>query len=65
VRFIQKEGTINPSADANWTFAPMPGTTVLFDTGPGGKGFLADVKGVKIEEAGEGENGFARYRISL
>ena len=57
--------SINPSADGNWGFAPMPGTTVIFETGPKGKEFAGDVKGVKIEPAGEGEGGFAKYRITL
>lgn len=65
VRYIVSQGTINPSADANWSFAPTPGTSVLFDTGPGGKRYLGDVKGVKIEAAGDGDDGFARYRIGL
>jgi len=65
VRFIVEQGTINPSADANWSFAPLPGTTVLFDTGPKAKDYIADVKGVKIEEAGAGPDGFERFRITL
>jgi 2',3'-cyclic-nucleotide 2'-phosphodiesterase/3'-nucleotidase len=65
VRFIVEQGTINPSADANWRFAPLPGTTVLFDTGPKAADYLADVKGVSIEPAGEGPDGFARFRIAL
>ncbi|MFD1694707.1 bifunctional 2',3'-cyclic-nucleotide 2'-phosphodiesterase/3'-nucleotidase [Roseibium aestuarii] len=65
VRYIVAEGTINPSADANWSFKPMEGTTVLFDTGPGGKDHAAKVEGVKIEPAGDGAEGFARYRITL
>ncbi|SMY06447.1 bifunctional 2',3'-cyclic-nucleotide 2'-phosphodiesterase/3'-nucleotidase [Flavimaricola marinus] len=65
VRYIVENGTINPAADANWTFAPLPGTTVLFDTGPGGAQYAASVPGVSIEEAGEGPDGFARFRITL
>ncbi|WP_432817312.1 bifunctional 2',3'-cyclic-nucleotide 2'-phosphodiesterase/3'-nucleotidase [Sulfitobacter sp. JB4-11] len=65
VRYIVEKGTISPRADANWTFKPMDGTTVLFDTGPAAKAYAADVPGVQIEEAGDGPDGFARFRISL
>ena len=65
VRYLVEQGTINPSADGNWHFAPLPGTSVLFDTGPKAVGYLADVKGVKIEPAGNGPDGFARFRIAL
>ncbi|MCB2104733.1 MAG: 5'-nucleotidase C-terminal domain-containing protein, partial [Rhodobacteraceae bacterium] len=65
VRYIHEQGMINPSADANWRFAPMPGTSVLFDTGPRAAGYIGDVKGVAIEAAGDGPDGFARFRITL
>ncbi|MBO6673686.1 MAG: bifunctional 2',3'-cyclic-nucleotide 2'-phosphodiesterase/3'-nucleotidase [Rhizobiales bacterium] len=65
VRYIVEQGTINPRADANWSFAPMPGTTVLFDTGPAAQAYADDVPGVSIEPAGDGPDGFARFRIAL
>ncbi|GAB4525617.1 MAG: bifunctional 2',3'-cyclic-nucleotide 2'-phosphodiesterase/3'-nucleotidase [Roseibium sp.] len=65
VRYIVEQGTINPSADANWKFRPIPETTVLFETGPGGTEHAASVEGVRIEPAGDGADGFARYRITL
>jgi 2',3'-cyclic-nucleotide 2'-phosphodiesterase/3'-nucleotidase len=65
VRYIVDKGTINPSADGNWQFAPAGGATVLFDTGPRGKEHLDDVKGMDITPAGDGPDGFARYRIKL
>lgn len=65
VRYIISEGTINPSADGNWSFAPLPGTSVVFETGAKAKDFIAEVTSLKIEPAGEGEAGFAKYRIIL
>ena len=65
VRYIVEQGTIQPRADANWTFAPLPGTSVLFDTGPAAAAYADDVPGVTIEPAGEGPDGFARFRIGL
>ena len=65
VRYIVEQGIIDPKADANWKFAPMPGTSVLFDTGPAAEKYIDDVKGVEIEAAGDGPDGFARFRIGL
>ncbi|MEP2717646.1 bifunctional 2',3'-cyclic-nucleotide 2'-phosphodiesterase/3'-nucleotidase [Pseudophaeobacter sp.] len=65
VRYIVEKGTISPRADANWSFAPLPDTSVLFDTGPKASDYAEDVEGVSITPAGEGPDGFARFRIDL
>ncbi|WP_337267129.1 bifunctional 2',3'-cyclic-nucleotide 2'-phosphodiesterase/3'-nucleotidase [Oryzifoliimicrobium ureilyticus] len=65
VRYVHEQGTINPTADGNWTFKPMPGTSVIFDSGPKARNYVAQVKSVKIEEAGDGPEGFARFRLIL
>ena len=65
VRYIVDQGTINPSADANWSFKPLADTTAVFESGPKGRQYAALVKGAKIEDAGDGENGFAKFRLVL
>ena len=64
VRYIVEQGTISPRADSNWSFKSMEGTSVLFDTGPAAAAYLDQVDAT-IEEAGDGPDGFARFRISL
>ena len=65
VRYIVEQGTIQPSADANWRFAPMEGATVLFETGPKAAEYIDDLKGVDIVPAGDGADGFALFRLKL
>ncbi|NLR95863.1 bifunctional 2',3'-cyclic-nucleotide 2'-phosphodiesterase/3'-nucleotidase [Rhizobium sp. P38BS-XIX] len=65
VRYVHDQGTINPTADGNWTFKPLPGTTVQFQSSPKAKDFLEQVKSVKIEDVGEGADGFRNYRLVL
>ncbi|WP_318558130.1 bifunctional 2',3'-cyclic-nucleotide 2'-phosphodiesterase/3'-nucleotidase [Pseudorhizobium pelagicum] len=65
VRYIMDQGTINPSADANWSFKPMDGTTAIFETGPKGREYAAEIKGATIEDAGDGAEGFAKFRLVL
>lgn len=65
VRYIVEQGTIHPTADANWHFKAMPGTSVLFDTGPKAAAYADQVPGMTITPAGEGPDGFARFRITL
>ena len=65
VRYIVEQGTIDPQADGNWSFQPLDGATVLFDSGPAGAAYLDQIKGPRIEAAGNGDGGFARYRLTL
>jgi 2',3'-cyclic-nucleotide 2'-phosphodiesterase/3'-nucleotidase len=65
VRYLVEQGTIDPAADGNWGFAPVADASAVFDTGPGGAAYLDQINGVRIEPAGDGQDGFARYRLKL
>lgn len=62
IDYITEQKTINPSADGNWSFAPVNGdVAVSFESSPAAKAFAGD----SISYVGEGENGFARYSMNL
>ncbi|WP_371169743.1 bifunctional 2',3'-cyclic-nucleotide 2'-phosphodiesterase/3'-nucleotidase [Aliiroseovarius sp. 2305UL8-7] len=65
VRYIVEKGTISPEADGNWSFVAMPDTTVIFETGPAAAKYADTIVGVKLEEAGLSDEGFAKYRMTL
>lgn len=65
VRYIVEQGIVDPKADNNWTFAPLGDTTVVFETGPKANKHLDELTSIQIEFAGDGADGFARFRISL
>ncbi|PZN97872.1 MAG: bifunctional 2',3'-cyclic-nucleotide 2'-phosphodiesterase/3'-nucleotidase [Hyphomicrobiales bacterium] len=62
VRYILSKGTIEPKADGNWSLAPLPaGVEVTFVTSPAAAGKLPE--GLKAELAGDGGEGFVKYRL--
>lgn len=68
IRHIRTAGTIRADRSESWCFAAMPGTTVLFETGPGAARALADGRGPegrRIEPLGLTEGGFLRCRLHL
>nr|WP_319248248.1 bifunctional 2',3'-cyclic-nucleotide 2'-phosphodiesterase/3'-nucleotidase [uncultured Celeribacter sp.] len=65
VRYILEQGTINPKADNNWSLAPMPGTTVVYHTGPGARTHLSALEGRTVTDLGDNAEGFATLRVTL
>lgn len=65
VRYIVDQGTVSPSADSNWSFAPMADTTVLFETGPAGEAYADKLDGLTVTPAGSSDTGFAVFRMAL
>ncbi|ODN70571.1 Aminopeptidase N [Methylobrevis pamukkalensis] len=44
VRFIAEAGTVDPVADGNWALKPVPGASLVFDTGPQAAAHLHDLR---------------------
>ncbi|WP_246206691.1 bifunctional 2',3'-cyclic-nucleotide 2'-phosphodiesterase/3'-nucleotidase [Virgibacillus ihumii] len=64
IQYIQENGTIDPSADGNWSFAAIEGNPeLIFQSSPDAQEFIQSDG--NISYIGEGANGFAKYAIDL
>lgn len=64
VRYIVDQGTINPSADNNWSFRPMANASnVIFVSGPSAQGHLHTIPNASYIE--DDEEGFSLFRMNL
>lgn len=62
IDYILEEKTIDPSADGNWKFAPIPtGVNVVFESSKKAVNVLEGNK--TIEYIGEGTDGFGKYSL--
>ncbi|WP_411348809.1 bifunctional 2',3'-cyclic-nucleotide 2'-phosphodiesterase/3'-nucleotidase [Paenibacillus sp. WLX2291] len=72
IDYIRENKTINPTADNNWSFAPIKGNAdVTFNTSPNAQSALTSTKSVvagageAITYEGDAADGFAKYKIDL
>ncbi|WP_394137793.1 bifunctional 2',3'-cyclic-nucleotide 2'-phosphodiesterase/3'-nucleotidase [Cytobacillus oceanisediminis] len=64
IDYIREEQTIDPSADSNWSFAPVTGeVNVTFESSPEAKDAIAENSGINY--VGEASNGFGKYSLQF
>jgi 2',3'-cyclic-nucleotide 2'-phosphodiesterase len=64
IDYIRELGTIDPSADDNWSFSPILNeVNVTFESSMDAKNAIAE--GSPIQYVGEGANEFGKYAIAL
>jgi len=66
LRHVAERGVADHAMVPNWSLAPLPGTSALFDTGPGAIAHAGGVTGVNLELVSAlAPNGFVRFRLRL
>lgn len=63
--FVAEGRGLGHPGPAPWRFCPMPGTSVLFDSGPGALAHLDEVSARGVEHVGKAPGGFHRFRLPL
>ncbi|MEM9047378.1 MAG: bifunctional 2',3'-cyclic-nucleotide 2'-phosphodiesterase/3'-nucleotidase [Pseudomonadota bacterium] len=64
-RFVAQTGPAAVPQAPVWRFSSMPGTTVLFDSGPDAAAHIPSLSAVQVTPAGATPLGFARFRLHL
>ncbi len=63
-RYVARRRVLSPDGRTGWSFAPMPGTSVMFRTSPAATQQLARLPG-RVETAGLDAEGFLNLRLHL
>ncbi|WP_062560393.1 bifunctional 2',3'-cyclic-nucleotide 2'-phosphodiesterase/3'-nucleotidase [Paracoccus aminovorans] len=63
-RYVAQRRVLAPDSRTGWSFSPLPGTSVLFETSPAAAGHLGHLD-TPVEQAGLGPDGFLRLRLHL
>ncbi|WP_313350158.1 bifunctional 2',3'-cyclic-nucleotide 2'-phosphodiesterase/3'-nucleotidase [Paracoccus sp. (in: a-proteobacteria)] len=63
-RYVAQRRVLAPEARLGWSFRALPGTSVLFKTGPAAARHL-DALSTRVEPAGIGPDGFLHLRLHL
>ena len=62
---IGEASPICPRSQPTWRFAPLGGTRVLYETGPGAADHTANAAALSLSPHGPGSNGFFRFELTL
>lgn len=65
IRFLLERGIVDVPDTPIWEFAPMPGTSVLFESSPAASNCLSSLGDRRIEPVGTDARGFALFRLHL
>ncbi|MCB6179552.1 5'-nucleotidase C-terminal domain-containing protein [Rhodobacter sp. Har01] len=63
--YVADHAEIGPQPGAVWSLAPLPGASVIFDSGAGALDHLAEVADLRPELLGLTDQGFHRFRLHL
>ena len=61
LRVMDKAGDAYPA----WRFRSLPGTSVIFETGPSLREYPEDINALGLTDLGDTDAGFARFRMEL
>lgn len=64
INYLSEMKTVNPSADKNWSIAPInKKVNVVFNSSPNAKTFADQSENIKY--VGDSQNGFAKYQLNV
>ena len=60
-----RDGPVDPAPRPHWGFAPLPGTSAWFDSGPGAPARVGDIEKRQVAPLGPTPEGFERFHLHL